>query len=163
MSTHPLPSGQQVRKTRSTGRISSWVQQCLGGRSYWGSHFQPKLSPKAAKGPVLNPRSVPGRRIPRLWPESSPCLPLLSLCREEGLLLAPGEQMHIRFVPRDLGGGGGGYRVPHLVPQRVTPLAPSPAVFPVSLANRVRVCSGSDRSHLVFQDLVSRSPPGKQM
>lgn len=36
-----------------------------------------------------------------------PPRPPLSLCREEGFLLAPGEQMHIRFVPRDLGGGGG--------------------------------------------------------
>lgn len=54
-------------------------------------------------------------------------------------------------------------RVPNLVPQQVAPLAPSPAVFPVSMGKEVCVCYGSDRSQLVVQDLVSRSPPGKQV
>lgn len=85
LSAHPLPSGPQDRKTRSKDRIA--VSLPMSGRhGLLGFPFSTQtLKPRMAKGPALDPRSVPGCRIsgspslsrPQHVPSST--LPLLSL------------------------------------------------------------------------------------
>lgn len=124
------------------------------------------LKTRMAKGPALDPRSVPGCRI-SLTVLTSAC-PFLHPSPAPSALEAS-FRLQVRGCSLDLypemsrRGAGRVCRVPSRVPQQAIPLASSPAVFPGSAGNKVCAYSAPDRFQLVFPDLASGSPPGKQV